>query len=73
MVSRADEAAEILLNFEEFTEIEPARQCLRHLQLNYREASAIRDKIGHYLEVFLRMDKQTIGNKLPDEKFYYAQ
>jgi NitT/TauT family transport system substrate-binding protein len=73
MVSEPEEAASILLEYEEFRNFELAMQCIQHLPLNYRKGSDMKEKIELYLEVFLRLDKQVIGNKLPDENFYYPQ
>jgi NitT/TauT family transport system substrate-binding protein len=73
MVSEQDEAASILLEFEEFRNFESALQCIQHLQLGYRKGWDLKEKIELYLKVFLRLDKQVIGNRLPDEKFYYPQ
>lgn len=66
-------SAALLMGFDEFRDTRTAEECLDHLYLDYRNASGIREEISRYLEVFLRMDKIIIGNKLPDERFIYPQ
>jgi len=66
-----DSAAVLIARYEILPNAEVALQAIPGSGLHFVRARKIRSQITDYLQVFYDMNPQIIGDKLPDETFYY--
>ncbi len=66
-----DSAAELVVRNKILPDHEVARRSIPRSNLNFVRAGDVRSQIEEYLEVFYRMNPVIIGEKMPDEDFYY--
>ncbi len=71
--SEPEKAVKLLMENEFFDDRQVAEHCLQQLHLDYKEGFIFRENINRFLRVFLSMNDQIIGGRIPDEKFYYTQ
>jgi ABC-type nitrate/sulfonate/bicarbonate transport systems, periplasmic components len=64
-------AAELIVKFGILPDTNSALRAIPYSNLNVIESKKVKDNINDYLKVFYNMAPESIGGKLPDEKFYY--
>ena len=66
-----DETAELIEKFEILPSAQVAKKALPNCALTYIDGTEMKDHMYDFLEVLYIANKDSIGGKLPDDKFYF--
>ena len=64
-------AAKLIVKHEILNNEEVAAQSIPRCNIRFKQVSETKSQVHEYLEIFYKMNPETIGGKLPDEDFYY--
>lgn len=70
VVAHPDKAAELSVAHGINTDEKALETSIQRSHFQFVEAKDIKSVVNNYLQVFFEMEPQTIGDKLPDERFY---